>query len=168
MPLLIWQQGNHAQKVILQSISVDVPTIGPLCRYMGAVWTLVVTGMDGIVFWGPTLIHSFIDSDSGVGAFLHSSGSSVNSVWCSLQMSHPAIACVFIWPEVGSSLGSTQTVALPACMQISISNVCWGRRALCILPVQLEGCSRYTRVCSWRDMEMQHCRISQALRPFSP
>ncbi|CAL5229393.1 g12711 [Coccomyxa viridis] len=35
--------------------------------YVGAVWTLVVTGMDGIVFWGPILIHSFTDSDSGTG-----------------------------------------------------------------------------------------------------
>ena len=38
------------------------------CRYVGAVWTLVVPGMDGVVFWGPVLIHTFTDSDSGAGA----------------------------------------------------------------------------------------------------
>ena len=37
------------------------------CRYVGGVWTLVVTGMDGIVFWGPILIHFFIDKDSETG-----------------------------------------------------------------------------------------------------
>ena len=35
---------------------------------MGAVWTLLVTGMDGIVFWAPILIHTFRDGDSGTGA----------------------------------------------------------------------------------------------------
>lgn len=46
------------------------PCWWPLCRYLGAVWTLVVTGMDGIVFWGPILIHTFTDGDSGTGVFL--------------------------------------------------------------------------------------------------
>lgn len=36
------------------------------------VWTLVVTGMDGIVFWAPILIHTISDPDgvSGAGELL--------------------------------------------------------------------------------------------------
>ena len=31
----------------------------------------MVTGMDGIVFWGPLLIHTIMDGDSGSGDAPH-------------------------------------------------------------------------------------------------
>ena len=36
-------------------------------RYLGAVFALVVTAGDGIVFWAPIFIHNMIDKDSSSG-----------------------------------------------------------------------------------------------------
>ncbi|CAL8464997.1 g4532 [Coccomyxa elongata] len=43
----------------------EVPFYQSWCIwYLGLVWTLVATGLDGIVFWGPILIHNILDMDS--------------------------------------------------------------------------------------------------------
>lgn len=51
----IGHHGNLANFLVLRA------------RYLGIVWTLVATGLDGIVFWGPIIIHTILDTDSASG-----------------------------------------------------------------------------------------------------
>jgi hypothetical protein len=37
-------------------------------RYLAIIWTMVVTAQDGIVFWGPIIIHKIMGADCSSGA----------------------------------------------------------------------------------------------------
>ena len=146
----------------MQSIPVIGPTARPGCRYMGAVWTLVVTGMDGIVFWGPTLIHTFIDSDSGVGALLQ-------PVKCNCTNVVVYQCPILPWRVFSVSLRYTAVLAAPrpwpptVCMQAKDLKFVLLQKSPMHPACAAGGYSGSTSALNYTDMEAQHCRVSMYL-----
>ncbi len=85
---------------------------------MGGVWTLVVTGMDGIVFWGPIWIHTFRDVDAGAGTppYHRFCRSFLSQQKLPILKGHPA--CVEVHADLLPMMRCTDSVMRPAMQQL--------------------------------------------------